>query len=532
MAAPAPAEPPADLVIRETPLEVKPAAPTEQPAAAAATAGAPAAPPARKGPPPFLPFVLALVLPVIYGLLGAPLIQSAADPDTNVPRLPVLVCSYDSPSASTVTVGATPGFVDVGALFTSFWTANAGGSQIVTNNGALSTTLPGIQIVQAAQYPNPSDLVNQVKTSQVYAVVYVNPGASAALAAALASPTAALAYDPSTAITFAWDEARNNVVTTARIGGPLKGLLGAFNGIVSKMTLGAYFGAGEPNKAAFASGGSAAQQMRALTAALTVPVGYSEQSLYPFTVPALNQALTVGQILLCVFALIITNMLFGPVNHIPFIHNSAPGLDRALRRLSVILLLACTVGIAFATIAVGIANKTNITMNAQNLAPGVAYGAVNAVGSFSGAQWAQLWATQWLETSIFAVWLCIFVTLAGDPAVAGALLGPMIIFNSVAISVDVSDVGFQFFYYAPMWHSAELVRNIMFGTLSSRVGMHVGVHFLWLILEVALFVVAHLVVARRAEAAAKAKAAPAVAAAAATPATPATLAAKEAPLDV
>ena len=38
-----------------------------------------------------------------------------------------------------------------------------------------------------------------------------------------------------------------------------------------------------------------------------------------------------------------------------------------------------------------------------------------------------------------------------------------------------------------MWHSSELIRNIMFGTLSSRVGMHVGVHFAWLVAELIAF---------------------------------------------
>jgi hypothetical protein len=92
----------------------------------------------------------------------------------------------------------------------------------------------------------------------------------------------------------------------------------------------------------------------------------------------------------------------------------------------------------------------------------------------------------------------------------------MIIFNALSISVDVSDVGFQFFYYAPMWHSSELVRFIMFGTLASRVGMHVGVHFLWLLVEFALFFGAHQVDARKKAAAAAAAAAKEVAAPAPT----------------
>ena len=291
------APPAADLVIRETPLDVKP-----EPAAAAA----PAPPARRHGPPPILPFILAVVLPVVYGLLAAPLFQSAADPDTNVPRLPVLVASFDTPSPS--------GTVNIGAAFAGFWKTNYGGSQLVPNNGALSLTLPGIQVVQASDY-SAADLVQQVKDSKVYAAVYLNAGASAALADALSDPAKAATYDPSTAITVVWDEARNNAVSTARIGGPLKGLVQAFSGMMAKITLGAYMASGEPNKAAFAAVANG-KGIKDLTAVLSQPVSYSENSLYPFTVPAINQALTVGQILLCVFALIITNMTFGPVNFV------------------------------------------------------------------------------------------------------------------------------------------------------------------------------------------------------------------------
>jgi hypothetical protein len=482
----------AELVVRETPLEVKPA-PAAPSSPAAAAAAAPAAKP--HGPPPFLPFVLAVVLPVVYGLLAAPLFQSAANPDANVPRLPVFVASYDAPS----------GGVNIGAAFTAFFTANGGGSQIVSNNGALSTTLPGLQIVQSGSY-SAADLVQQVRDSKIFAAVYVTANASAALAGALASPSEASTYDPSTAITIVWDEARNNAVSSSRIGGPLKGLLGGFATGMAKSTLGAWIAAGEPNKAAFQAVPNGAG-VKALTSVLAQPVYFSENSLYPFTVPALNIALTVGQILLCVFALITTTVTFGPVNFIPYIRSAAPGLPLALRRVSVIFLLTCMVGVAFATILIGIANESNVTKNAQSFAPGVTYGATSAVGFFNGVHWAQCWTAAWLESLVFALYLCIAVAFVGDPAIAGALLGPMIIFNSLAVSVDTSDVGFQFFYYAPMWHTSELVRNILFGTLSSRVGMHVGVMFLWLIVELALFFVVHMVVARRQAAAAAAKAA-------------------------
>ena len=83
---------------------------------------------------------------------------------------------------------------------------------------------------------------------------------------------------------------------------------------------------------------------------------------------------------------------------------------------------------------------------------------------------------------------------------------PLQIFNSISLSTDVSNPGYQFFYYAPFWHSSEIIRNIMFGTLSSRLSMHVGIHWLWLGVELLAFGAAHARAAR-AEAAARAAAA-------------------------
>ena len=120
---------------------------------------------------------------------------------------------------------------------------------------------------------------------------------------------------------------------------------------------------------------------------------------------------------------------------------------------------------------------------------------------------------------LHVMWLATFAALGGPPA-AGLMLAPLIIFNVISVNVDVSDPGFKFFYYAPFWHAAELIRNHLFGTLATRVSMHVGVLWAWFFAELPLFFLAHAKAAAR-EAAAKAAAAgpPVVApAAAAAPA--------------
>lgn len=188
--------------------------------ASAPTAGA--LPPTKRGPPLALPLILAIALPLLYSLFAAPLIASAKNPDANIGRLKVLVCSFDT------------GDVDV--AFTRFMSTMVGGTSLVTSNGALPITLPDFQIVSSASW-SPESLRAAVRNSEAWGAIILNAGASAALLAAQAGPSPAATYDPSGAMTIIWDEARNNLVSTARIAGPCKGLLTAFSEGMAKSTL-------------------------------------------------------------------------------------------------------------------------------------------------------------------------------------------------------------------------------------------------------------------------------------------------------
>ena len=95
------------------------------------------------------------------------------------------------------------------------------------------------------------------------------------------------------------------------------------------------------------------------------------------------------------------------------------------------------------------------------------------VAFFDGVMWAKTWATQWLHMLLHVIWLGTFAAVGGPPA-AGLGLAPLIIFNVISVNVDVSDRGFVFFYYAPFWHAAELIRNHLFGTLATRVSSAYG----------------------------------------------------------
>jgi hypothetical protein len=363
---------------------------------------------------------------------------------------------------------------EVGAAFMAFIAANPAGSSLVPNNGASPVTIPGWSFRSAADGWSAGQMRAAVADSSAYASIYVAAGASAALAGALASPAAAAAYDPSAALAVVWDEGRNAPITAARIGGPLKGLLVAFSEAFAARKL-----------AAWLPGANASALPPALAArVLSRPIYFSEVSLFPQTAPGINIAATVGQILLVVFSLVICNMVFGPLAALSL--RAPPGLRRAGARVALLAAFAAVLAAAFATILIGLSREWNTTKLTPTLAPGVVAGATLANGSFDGARWAQIWSVQWLQVLVFLLWLAL-PGAAGKMEAAPALLAPMIIFNALSVSIDLSDAGFQFFLYAPFWHASELMRYILFGSLSSRVSMHVGVLFLWLGVELLAF---------------------------------------------
>jgi len=435
------------------------------------------------GPPAALPFILAVVIPLLYGVFAAPLFQSGANPDSNVHRLQVVVASFDDGP--------------IGESFLAFFNNFSPSKSWVTNNGASPTTMPSF-VFESNTTSTIDSLRQSVKDSKYWAAIILNPSVSKSYAQAMTSSSLAATYNPTTAMTLIWDEARNNVVSVPRIAGPIKGLLGAFGGASTSKLLAQWVAKGSPT-----SGFSLPNDAAVLNKMLSSPIQFSEESLYPMTVPSINIAVTVGQILVCVFGIVITNMIWGPLKFHPFTTSVPPGIAKGIRRYILILAYSCMVGVAFSTILIGIAQTNNTGILSQSFAsPLITSGANSAIKSFDGTVWAQTWALMWIQSAIFTLWLMIPSTLVGDPSPAGLLLAPMIIYNSIAVNVDVSDIGFQFFYWAPMWHSSELLRNIMFGTLSTKVSMHVGIHFLWFLVETILFFGASFVEGKKAAAAA------------------------------
>ena len=350
-----------------------------------------------------LPLILALFLPLLYSLFAAPLFASSRDPDANTPSLQVLIVDND---------GAF-----LGKNLTSYYAALAAAGSFTPNPGSLPIVLPTFSFAAGL---DPAEVTRRVRDSEVWAAVTANAGASSRLTAALAAGTPGVAAyaasataGPSSAFSVIWDEARQNSVSTARIAAPIKSSLPGLGLRIGLqlLTAGTISPAG-------------------LAACLGAPAYFTEVSLFPFTVPAVNQALAVGQILLFVFALVATNMIFIPLAAHPFIKSATPGASLAARRLALCVLFSGCVSAAYATILVGLA----------------ASGSSTGGGPYDGTMWARVWATQWLNMLQAVMWLVLLATAAGGPAIAGGMLAPLLIFNVISVNVDVADPGYKFFW--------------------------------------------------------------------------------------
>ena len=402
-------------------------------------------------PPAAIPFILSFVVALLYSLFAAPLFASSAFPDRNTPSLTVFVTDLDGGL--------------IGSSFTQFISSLP--PTIIPNIGASSVTLPTFVVLKGA---SADDMINKVKQSDGYASITINAGASSALQNALQSDALASTYLKSgrqSAITLTWDEARQNTVTVSRVGAPCKALLASFSTALSISQTTAYLA-------------SASITSSTISQVLSNPVGFSEINLYPLTLPAVNQGLTVGLILLAVFSLVATNLIHGPAEKGSWLRVEL-GIPKAFRRVVLILLYTMTTSAAYSTILLGLANT-----GGGNTA------SINGVGRpFDGSMWAQLWAIQWLHMTVLCTWLMCAVELGGVPA-AGFALAPLIIYNALSLNTDVSDPGYKFFYYAPFWHAGESSRFVLFGTLSSRFSMHIGVLWAWLIFEIILLFSLHI----------------------------------------
>jgi hypothetical protein len=419
---------------------------------------APSAPsPPRKGPPKALPLVLAVVVPLVFSLGLSPLLAAVSNPNDNIGRLEIFVADFDG------------SFLGSGLLLAV---------NTLKQSGA---PLPSLVVKSAADgFHTPDDLRSAVKNSEAWAAVWANSGASIALAAALNSTAYGISvpsYDGRNAYAFVFDEARNNIVSQ-RIAATARALLAATTARAAQNVVSS-------------SGASptAAQDLlnRASVAPnlITAPVSYKEENVAPFDVPVIATAQLLGNILMSVFGMALANVILGPLTF--FVAKLSP-LRRGLARALAAVVYSATVSAAFVTIVVGLANTHATGKEAHYTG--------------NGEQWAQLWALFWLQL-LLNVFFFVAIGLKAGVGVLPLFLLLVLLWNVIGgFNTDLADTGFRFFMYAPVFHSATALRYILFGSQGHLTSRSVGIMFLWLFVDIAMFVGASLSVEKKKAAAA------------------------------
>jgi hypothetical protein len=390
--------------------------------------------------PKLFPVILVapLMLGIVFSVAMAPYFASGADPDDNVRRLHIRYTTYEDPEAPISK-----------SLFNFLARASAN-----------SHSLPGFEFVSPAAFSKSEleDLVN-IGSEEVWATIWVNEGASSSLLQALQFPNASMGYKAASAIQFTWDEGRNNIVTSPRVAGPVRSLLSTFSTLFANFS----------NSHLLSQGADALAFVATYRPdLLATPISYTERNLHPVLIPVAQNALTVGNIVMVVFSMASCLVVFKAL--IPALMTYSP----PRRTIAILLCLGAVPAVVagcYATIIAGLAG--------EHLPNG-------------GVSWAQLWATQWLHMLTYVYFFAAVGTFLVPDAIPLFMLF-VLVYNALGgWNTELADFGYHFFWYTPMHHAANVIRYVLFGSLSTKLGTAIGVLFAWAVFGVLLMLLATL----------------------------------------
>jgi hypothetical protein len=352
-----------------------------------------------KGPPKALPVILFFFLPIFFSVCFAPLLASTANPQ--IQNLNIVVASFDTNNA-------------LSTAFMNTFTA------VAQQN---LPTVPSLDLVQGSS-SSPAALYGDVSGINAWGAIWLNANAFDNMVAALYNPTQP--YDPSSAITFVFNEGRSQIYPFVTM--PATAILQGFTAAVAstlnqQIANGTFPGLNLTNIA------------MAKPNLLVQPVGYSVQVVEPSSwLPLAFTSLTLGNILMAVFALAITNVVLGPLT--PFLIKGRSPVQGTAMRIFAILIFGGVIPLALSSIMTGL-------------------------GSLSADVFFRTWAIFWLEILGFIFYFCFFATMAGTPAVVPLFLLPLVSFNYFDMccrSNKRNRVFESHLILPPAFHSADLLQ--------------------------------------------------------------------------
>ncbi|KAG8926597.1 hypothetical protein FRC01_008640, partial [Tulasnella sp. 417] len=312
-------------------------------------------------------------------------------------------------------------------------------------------------VTDPSSLPTSDDVAHAVVEEHAWAAVVVNSAATSLLTSARASGNSS--YDPRTAITFYYNQGRNEIAansfivpyTTALLQSTLTSFNAKFN---SEFFTALASDASQMSQQALAA---------VIQAPLTVsqPFSYEPVNLRPYTKTAAQAVLLVGQIYITIFAFVITmthDFARGIIS--PFLRFSS----YARMRLFVPLVLYIPVSFSYAMVNL----PFKLTFDAKY--------------SYAGG--------------FFLFWVFVYIGMAGlglakeamitllTPRFVAYFLIALIIFNVSVASVPIAlqPSFYRYGYGFPVFNLAEAIRTIIFNT-KSKLGLNAGVLLAWVVLS-------------------------------------------------
>lgn len=306
-------------------------------------------------------------------------------------------------------------------------------------------------IVDPSQYPSDDDVGNAIVDEQAWAAVVVNTAATQALLTARSTGNSS--YNPLSAISFYYNQGRNEVAANSFIVPLTTALLQTTVGRFSAQFTGQWL----------ASVTSTDVVTTASRAPQTVsqPFGVTPINLRPFTKTVSTAILLVGQIYITIFAFVIT-----------MAHDAARGVIspfltfKSYAKLRIIVPMIAYIPISFSYAMISLPFKVTFGANF----------------SYAGGFFI-FWIYIYMGMAALGLSTEAMVTLLTPRFIANFLL-ILIIYNVSVASVPIilQPAFYRWGYGFPVFNLSQTVRTIIFNT-KSHMGLNAGVLICWMVLN-------------------------------------------------
>ncbi|KAF9506164.1 hypothetical protein BS47DRAFT_1305609, partial [Hydnum rufescens UP504] len=325
-------------------------------------------------------------------------------------------------------------------------------------------------IKDASKFGSEADIANDVVEERAWAALVVSPNATSKLITARQNGDAR--YNPSTALVFMYNQARNELATNTYIVPFTQGLISAAAANFSASYAARYLASQSGNATALAA-------LIAAPQTITTPISYTQDNLRPYTAAVASALTLVGSIYIIIFAFVIT--LSGYVMRQalePYLKTK----DLLLLRVLAPLLLYVPVSFSYAMVALCF----KVPFNAKYTRAG---------GFFV------FWLYTYMGMAALGLATEAMITLLTERFMSYFLI-PLIICNVAvaALPIVLEPWFYRYGYGIPVYNMGQATRTIIFNT-KSHLGLNAGVLIAWIALSCFTIPLFTLLVRRRARAA-------------------------------